>query len=97
MVDKNMLVCEAKLCQSPGDRVNRDIRFIRFIPSETFLSCPRIPVLLTAEFIEDHIVTNELLPINPAGPGLLKINAAGTEFAHIHEVGQGILGDTTRR
>eukprot|EP00913_Durusdinium_trenchii_P030042 g28152.t1 len=36
-----------------------------------------IPVLLTAEFIEDHIVTNELLPINPAGPGLLKINAAG--------------------
>eukprot|EP00435_Cladocopium_sp_Y103_P058001 s424_g20.t1 len=33
--------------------------------------------LLAGEFIEDQIVTNELLPVNPAGPGLLKMNANG--------------------
>ena len=38
---------------------------------------PRIPVLMLAEIFEDEIVTRELLPVNPAGAGLLKVNVAG--------------------
>ena len=34
-------------------------------------------VCLAGEFIEDLVVTHEMLPINPAGPGLLKVNAEG--------------------
>lgn len=37
----------------------------------------RIPALMLAEVVEDEIVTRELLPVNPAGPGLLKLNTAG--------------------
>ena len=33
--------------------------------------------LLVGEVIEDEVVTRELLPVNPAGPGLLKVNANG--------------------
>ena len=33
--------------------------------------------LLVGEFIEDEVVTREWLPVNPAGPGLLKMNAGG--------------------
>ncbi|CAK9025215.1 unnamed protein product [Durusdinium trenchii] len=36
-----------------------------------------IPALMLAEVVEDEIVTRELLPVNPAGPGLLKLNTAG--------------------
>lgn len=36
-----------------------------------------IPVLMLAEILEDETVTREWLPVNPAGPGLLKVNARG--------------------
>lgn len=36
-----------------------------------------IPILLLAELVEDEIVVNEWLPVNPAGPGLLKVNSQG--------------------
>lgn len=36
-----------------------------------------IPTLLLLETIEDEIVTWEWLPVNPVGPGLFKVNAAG--------------------
>jgi len=53
--------------------------------------------LLAAEFVEDQVVTNELLPVNPAGPGLLKMNANGDNadpaqlitLEHLHNVQQG--------
>ena len=32
------------------------------------------------EILEDEIVTRELLPVNPAGAGLLKVNTAGDRF-----------------
>ena len=35
-------------------------------------------VALVLEFLEDKIVEGELLPVNAVGPGLLKVNAAGT-------------------
>ena len=36
-----------------------------------------IPTLLLAEILEDEIVTREWLPMNPVGPGLLKVNVNG--------------------
>ncbi|CAK9102685.1 unnamed protein product [Durusdinium trenchii] len=36
-----------------------------------------IPTLMLFEILEDEIVTRELLPVNPAGAGLLKVNTAG--------------------
>ena len=53
--------------------------------------------LLAAEFVEDQVVTNELLPVNPAGPGLLKMKANGDNadpaqlitLEHLHNVQQG--------
>ena len=36
-----------------------------------------IPSILLAEILEDEIVTRGLLPVNPAGPGLLKANVTG--------------------
>lgn len=41
---------------------------------------PRIPTLMLFEILEDEIVTRELLPVNPAGAGLLKVNTAGDRF-----------------
>ena len=32
---------------------------------------------LVEEVLEDEIVTRELLPVNPAGPGFLKVNLQG--------------------
>lgn len=46
-------------------------------PSFNFSALWVLIFLLVGEVIEDEVVTRELLPVNPAGPGLLKVNANG--------------------
>ena len=43
----------------------------------------RLGVSVLSEIIEDEIVTRELLPVNPAGPGLLRANMAG-QMTRLH-------------
>lgn len=48
-----------------------------YAPAFNWSATILIPVLMLAEIFEDEIVTRELLPVNPAGAGLLKVNVAG--------------------